>query len=117
MPWIAAAAGVVGGTLGFLFAAYTQAVYPIPTGGMAIVPLYADGVITYELTMLSAVLATLVSLLVTAHLPDWRRGLYDPQIADGKILVGVVNPTEDSRPAIERKLREAGADCVKQFQS
>ena len=115
MPWVAAAAGIGGGILGFLFAAYTQAVYPIPTGGMAIVPLYADGVITYELTMLSAILATLITLLVTARLPNRRRRLYDPEISDGKILIGVLDPPEDSRSAIEAKLRAAGAESVRLF--
>lgn len=97
MPWIAAAGGLIGGVLGFLFAAYTQAVYPIPTSGMPIVPLYADGVITYELTMLSAVVATLLTLLITARLPNWKRKLYDPEVSDGKILVGVIDQPESTR--------------------
>jgi len=115
MPWIAAAGGIVGGVCGFLFAAYTQAVYPIPTSGMPIVPLYADGVITYELTMLSAVVATLLTLLITARLPHWKRQLYDTEISDGKILVGVIDPPDSSRQQIETRLLDAGAERVRQF--
>jgi len=115
MPWIAAAGGLVGGVCGFLFAAYTQAVYPIPTSGMPIVPLYADGVITYELTMLGAVLATLFTLLLTARLPNWKRKLYDPEISDGKILVGVIDPPDSARAVIADALRGAGAGQVKEF--
>lgn len=115
MPWIAAAGGLVGGVCGFLFAAYTQAVYPIPTTGMPIVPLYADGVITYELTMLGAIVTTLATLLITARLPNWKRQLYDPEISDGKILVGVIDPPDSSREIVEKRLRDAGAERVKQF--
>jgi hypothetical protein len=117
MPWIAALGGIVGGVAGFTFAAYTQAVYPIPTGGMPIVPFYADGVITYELTMLGAILATLITLLFTARLPNWKRRIYDPEVTDGKILVGVVDPPETARANVEEKLLAAGAPRLKEFQS
>jgi hypothetical protein len=115
MPWIAALGGIVGGVAGFTFAAYTQAVYPIPTGGMPIVPFYADGVITYELTMLGAILATLITVLFTAHLPNWRRQLYDPEVTDGKILVGVIDPPDAARAAVEEKLLGAGGGQLKEF--
>ena len=115
MPWIAALGGIVGGIAGFTFAAYTQAVYPIPTGGMPIVPFYADGVITYELTMLGAILATLITLLFTARLPQWKRQLYDPEVTDGKILVGVIDPPEVARAAVEEKLLASGSGPMKEF--
>jgi len=112
MPWLAALGGLLGGALGFLFVSYTQRAYPLPTGGMKIVSLWPDGVITYELVMLSSILATLVTLLITARSPRRSRKLYDPQVSEGKILVGVVNPAEASRSALERALREAGASSV-----
>ncbi len=115
IPWIAALGGLMGGVAGFWFAAYTQAVYPIPTGGMPIVPFYADGIITYEMTMLGAILATLLTLLLTARLPNWKRQLYDPEISEGKILVGVMNAPENSRAVVEKKLLDAGAQQVKSF--
>jgi hypothetical protein len=115
IPWIAALGGLLGGVAGFFFAAYTQAVYPIPTSGMPIVPLYADGIITYELTMLGAIVTTLVSLLITARLPNWKKQLYDPEVSDGKILVGVVDAPEASRADLERKLLDAGAERVKEY--
>ena len=115
IPWIAAAGGLVGGVGGFFFAAYTQAVYPIPTSGMPIVPLYADGIITYELTMLGAVVTTLFMLLITARLPNWKRQLYDPEVSDGKILVGIIDPPDSSREQIERRLLDAGAERVKEY--
>jgi hypothetical protein len=113
MPWLAALGGLAGGTGGFLLAVLSQKAYPLPTGGMPIVALWPSGIVTYELTMLGAILTALLTLLVTARLPDWRAGLYDPAVSDGKILVGVVNPREDSRVELERRLREAGAEQTK----
>lgn len=114
MPWLAALGGLLGGASGYLLASLTQKAYPIPTGGMPIVAQWTNGIITYELAMLGAILMTLVTLLLTARLPDWRAQLYDPAISDGCILIGVVNPSGESRVEIERRLREAGATAVKE---
>lgn len=115
MGWIAALGGLCGGIAAFTFAAYTQNAYPLATGGMAIVPLAPNGIITYEMTMLGAILATLLTLLLTARLPNWKRQLYDPEISEGKILVGVMNAPENSRAVVEKKLLDAGAGGVKEF--
>ncbi len=115
MPWLAAVGGLVGGLSGYFLAALSQQAYPLPTGGMPIVALWTDGIVTYEMTMLGAILATLLVLLGSARLPDWGRRLYDPEISDGKILIGVINPPEELRAGLEGKLREAGASQVKEF--
>lgn len=115
MPWLAALGGLLGGTSGFLLVATSQKAYPLSTGGMPIVAPWPDAIITYEMTMLGAILATLFTLLGTARLPNWNAQLNDPGIADGKILIGVVNPPESSRFELERRLREAGADQVRDF--
>lgn len=117
MPWLAALGGLIGGVSGFFLASLTQKLYPLPTGGMPIVALWTNGIITYELTMLGAILATLLTLLTATPLPDWRAQLYDPEISDGKILIGVVNPPESSRVELESRLREAGASHVKELGS
>lgn len=112
MPWLAVLGGVIGATSGFWLASWTQRAYPIPTGGMPIVTLWTDGIITYESTMLGAILVTLFTLLVSAGLPSFRRRLYDPEISNGKILIGVINPPEGSRVDLEKALRDAGAERV-----
>jgi hypothetical protein len=117
MPWWAVVGGLLGGLSGYILAALTQRAYPVPTGGMPIVSLWPNGIITYELTMLGAILATLFTLLVAAHLPNWRKQLYDREVSAGKILVGVVDPPAESRPALQRRLSEAGADEVKEVQT
>lgn len=114
MPWLAALGGVLGGGSGYLLSSLTQRAYPIPTGGMPIVAQWTNGIVTYELTMLGAILMTLVTLLITAGIPDWRAQLYDPAVSDGYILIGVINPPDDSRIEIERRLRESGTAAVKE---
>jgi ActD protein len=113
MPWLAAAGGVVGGTLGFLLALLTQESYPIVTGGMPILAAWPTGIVTYELTMLGAVFTTIVTLLVTTKLPSWKPKLYDPEVSNGKILIGVLEPSDEVRAEIENRLRGAGAAKIK----
>jgi xanthosine utilization system XapX-like protein len=114
---LAAIGGIVGGILGYALVAYTQKVYPLPTGGMPIVPAWTNGIIIYELTMLGAVVTTLITLFVTAGLPNYKAKLSDPEIWNGKIVVGVTDPPENARAALEAKFREAGAVAVKDYSS
>jgi Alternative complex III, ActD subunit len=115
MPWIAALGGLVGGTCGYLLARYTQVAYPshIISGGMPVVAKWPSGIITYELTMLGAILTTAITLLITAKLLRWKLDIYDPEISYGKILIGVADPTAESRSDIENRLRGAGAEKIK----
>lgn len=117
MPWLAALGGLVGGLLGFLLISYTQKVYPLPTGGMRIVPPWPDGVITYECIMLSAILTTLVTLLIAARSPRDTKKLYDAAVSEGKILVGVADPPEPARAGLLKTLQDAGAIDVRTFDS
>ncbi len=115
MPWFAALGGVIGGLSGYALTAFTQRSYPLPTGGMPLAPMWTNGIIIYELTMLGAILATLLTLVFSARLPNVRTQLYDPAISDGKILVGVVNPPEGNRAGVEARLKQAGATDIKSF--
>ncbi len=113
MPWLAVLGGVVGGFGGFMLAWYTQTAYPLVTGGMPIVSAWPTGIVTYELTMMGAILATLITLLVGSRLPDWRSELYDPEVSHGKVLIGVLDPSDEARADLEDRLRRAGAEKVK----
>ena len=113
MPWLATLGGLVGGTCGFLLARYTQVAYPIITGNMPLVSPWPTAIVTYELTMFGAVLTTVITLLITARLARPRLGLYDTEISNGKILIGVVDPSDAARPNLERRLLGAGAVQVK----
>ena len=115
MGWVAAIGGILGGASGFLLASLTQKAYPLPTGAMPILALWPSGIVTYELTMLGAILATLATLLISAGLPNWKAKLSDPGISEGKILVGVINPSEAHRLEAEKSLRQAGAEQLREF--
>lgn len=117
MPWLAALGGLIGMASAYLLASLTQRAYPLPTGNMPIVALWPTAVIVYEGTMFGAILTTFLTLLVGARIPSGRRRLYDPEIADGKILVGAVDPPESSLATLEGLLRDTGAHSVKKFSS
>jgi hypothetical protein len=112
---LAAVGALVGGTCGYLLTTMTQRAYPLPTGGMPITPAWTNGIIIYELTMLGAILTTLAYLLLSTHLPDYRPHLTDPEIWDGKILVGVTDPPDSAASGIEKTFRQAGVSQIKRF--
>jgi hypothetical protein len=105
--------GIVGGTLGYLLTTLTQHSYPILTGGMPLAPVWTNGIIVYEMTMLGAILTTLATLLIGAGLPNFKGVITDPEIWQGKILVGVVDPPDGCEPELERRLQQAGATQIK----
>ncbi len=113
MPWLSVLGGIVGGISGFAIAAYSQTAYPLVTGGMPIIAPWPTGIVTYELTMLGAVIATVITLLITTGLPNWGPKLYDPEISNGKILIGVLDPSDEARAELDNRLRSAGAEQVK----
>lgn len=113
---IAALGGIVGGSLGFLLAWYMQTAYPFPliTGGMPLVAPWPTGIVTYELTMLSAIVTTIITLLIMCNLPNWKATkLYDAEVSHGMVLIGVVDPSDASRSDLEKGLTRAGAAKVK----
>jgi hypothetical protein len=114
MP-LAALGGLTGGICGYFLTTLTQHAYLLPTGGMPISPVWTNGIIVYELTMLGAILTTLLFLLIFAHLPNFSGHISDPEIWTGKILVGVTDPPESSAAGIEKTFREAGAPDIRRF--
>jgi hypothetical protein len=104
-----------GGLVGLAFATWltrmTELSWPIRTGNMPIVSWWPNLIVMFELTMLFAILAAVITLLVTAGLPGRRSALYDPRVMDGSILVGVVDPRDAT--AVERALAVGGAAVIK----
>jgi len=100
-----AAVGMVGGCA---LATITALNYPLVKGGMPIVAPWTVGLITYETTMLGAVLATLAGLLIELGLPNFRNLPYDPSVVDGGVVVAVKS-TADKKPSIQDVVTTAGA--------
>ena len=63
--------------------------------------------------MLGAITATVVTLIVSALLPSRGRTLYDPEVTDGKILIGVENPPDGLIPDLEKTLGAPAGARVK----
>jgi len=96
MPWIAACAAVMGLLLTFYLLGTSQRSWPLVTAGMPVAPLWTNLIIIFEMTMLSAILATVITLAWTAFVTG-RGKLYDPEVSDGYILVGVENPSDAAK--------------------
>ena len=101
--WIACGGGLIGMASAFGLAWLTEMSWPINVGGLPTFAWWPNLIIIFELTMLGAILATVVSLIVTAGLGR-RLGLYDPEVTDGQILVGVENPAEGMVADLQKEL-------------
>ena len=106
--WYIAAGG---GLLGLLFSVwlttFAERDWPIIVGNMPIVAWYPNLIVIFELTMLGAILCTVIALIVTAGLGRRMPKLYDPEVSNGKILVGVAEPDDAKAPDVERALLAA----------
>ena len=103
MWWIACGGGLVGMLSAVGLAWLTEVSWPLNVGGLPVFAWWPNTIITFELTMLGAILATVITLVITARL---GRGsaIYDAEVSDGKILVGVVNPPESQLAGLEDAL-------------
>ena len=111
--WIAAGGGALGLCAGLGLAYLTETAWPLVTGGMTIVAWWPNIIIMFELTMLGAILATVVSLLVMTELPTIRSRIYDTEVSQGKILVAVEDPQEGQLGNLERTFKASGIAEVK----
>jgi Alternative complex III, ActD subunit len=104
MWWFACLGGLIGMSTGFGLSYLTEHAWEIDVGGLPIFAWWPNLIIIFELTMLGAITATVVTLIVTALLPVRGRTLYDPEVTDGKILIGVENPPDSAVAELERSL-------------
>ena len=111
--YIACAGGAAGLTFSTWLTRMTELAWPLQTGNMPIVAWWPNLIVMFELTMLGAILATVITLFITAKLPSRTPSFYDAEVTQGKILVGVQNPTAANLPALERALRAGGATELK----
>ena len=87
--WAALAGGVTGAAAGFALAAGTAWLYPVQTGDKPIIALYPTGIVTFEVTMLCAIIGTMAGMFMEMGLPAFRKRPYAPAIADGCIGICV----------------------------
>jgi hypothetical protein len=110
--WMACAGGLLGMAAAFGLSWVTETSWPINVGGLPTFAWWPNLIIIFEMTMLGAILATVITLFLTAGLGR-RPGFYDPAVSDGKILVGVANPPEANLPTLEDALNAQPNAVVK----
>lgn len=103
-------AGAVGILFGILLTGGTALLYPLRTGGKPIVSPSIVGIISYEMMMLFAIVATFMTM-VAQIVRSRRAGVgHDPRIDEGFVGVSVRIDREDPRSGSVRDLfQEAGA--------
>jgi len=104
MWWLACLGGLIGMAVGVGLSWLTETSWPIDVGGLPTFAWWPNLIIIFELTMLGSILATVATLIVTAFLPGKGRTLYDPEVTDGQILVGVEDPPEGSIQSLQATL-------------
>jgi hypothetical protein len=109
MSVVSVSGAILFGTLATAFIRWTQHNYRLVTGGMPIFSFWATGVITFEMTMLGAIVSTFGWFL-------WESGLVRrheqrtivPDVAPGAMCLRVRCPDHEAAQAAEA-MRSAGA--------
>lgn len=111
-PWVVAAFWFVGAAFGVSLTLYSYLVYPLVTAGKPIATIPPTIIVTYEMAMLGALLATIVASFVSIGLARFgRKKVFDPRIHEGKIAVcAAVEPGEQAWRASEMLIHEGGTD-------
>ena len=107
--------GLFGAMFGFTLAAGTAVLYLHPTGGRPIIAIPPFLIITYEMTILCGILATVIGFLVSARFPAIRDRLYVPEAAVDKFAVAVVCQDADGYRRAEEIMRGAGAEEIREL--
>jgi hypothetical protein len=102
----------VGALAGLALALATYLLYPLITGGKAIISVPPTLIVTYEVAMLGALIGTVAAGFREMGLMRFRTKIvHDPRIREGKILVcAVVEPGDQARRAIDALSTAGGID-------
>lgn len=101
-----------GFSVAVLLTAGTQLAYPLVTGGKPVLSIPPMAIITYEGTLLGAILFTILGVLFESRLPRAKSDLYDARITEGFIGL-LVTCDAGQTGAVEQVLKTAGAVEVK----
>jgi hypothetical protein len=92
LQWFSLAGGVVGIAAGIALTVGTSLAYPIRTGHMPILPIPPYAIISYEVMMLFAILATVAGFVRAVLRGGRRNALYDVAVDEGAIGLLVYCP-------------------------
>ena len=107
--WISLAGGIAGAGAGFLLAAGTAYLYPLHTGDKPIVSLFPVGIITYEFTMLFAILGTIAGMFLEMGLPAFKKRVDTSETASGWIGISAACRNKEMQAKAQKVFQETGA--------
>ena len=116
-PWTNVSRLALGGAvIGFLVGLFlnfgTPMLYAVPVGGQPMTPIPPGLIITFEMTMLFALLATFLGVFLDSFFPNYRPLEYVPEISDGKICLFIKIPPEDEQKFTDA-MSQLGAEAVR----
>jgi|TARA_B110000116_G_scaffold87865_1_gene76428 hypothetical protein len=103
---------IIGLTVSLFLTTATQLAYPLITGGKPILSIFAMLIIMYEMTMLSAVIFSVIGIIFESRLPNIKPGIYDPRITEG--YIGVVITVDDGDlDKAQKVIENSGSEEIK----
>lgn len=117
IPWLTLAGGIAGAAIGFGMQLYTNYDFPIEIGGRPIEAWQPFLLITFELTVLLAVLSTIFGMLVLNRLPRLHHPVFDIDrfqhaSSDKFFLIIFGNDKKFDEEATRDFLRKLGPDHI-----
>ncbi|GIW09542.1 MAG: hypothetical protein KatS3mg061_0599 [Dehalococcoidia bacterium] len=103
---------ICGFAAGLLITGGMQITYPLVTGGKPILSIPPMVIITYEGTMLGAIIFTILGTLFESRLPNLTGGVYDPRIMTEGYIGVVVNGPPERLSQAETIFQSVGAEDV-----
>lgn len=105
-----------GAVAGFFFGIFlnfgTPNLYAVLVGGQYITPIPPGLIVTFEMTMLFALLATFLGVFLDSYFPNYRPMEYVTEVSDGKIAI-FFECSEADREKLTAVLRNLGAESIK----
>jgi hypothetical protein len=116
-PWtnvsrLSMGGAVIGFFVGLFLNFGTPNLYTVLVGGQYVTPVPPGLIITFEMTMLFALLATFLGVFLDSYFPNYRPMEYVPEISDGKIAV-FSKCSDDDQKKITDVLEKLGAESIK----
>ena len=108
--WVSLVGAMAGAATGFALAAGTAWLYPVQTGDKPIIALYPTAIVTFEITMLFAMVGAVAGMFLEMRLPPWGKRPYDPAIADGCIGISIAIHAGGETVACEQG--EGSGECI-----
>lgn len=103
---------IMGFSVAVLLTIGTQLSFPLVTGGKPILSVPPMIIVTYEGTMLGAIIFTVLGIIFESRLPRAILGLYDKRITEGYIGLLLACP-EERVSWVDTLLHQAGAEEIK----